>query len=197
VVQLEAELTVNAALLVYCPNPAVAARYRGMVESEGLSVPLRPFIFTPRDVPLVSDVNLARANPALAVFSALCHAGDAEVDAVFPAIAEALRTLGPTRAILYHDIVLAGLPRAPRARWEAYMTTTTGSQYRSELFREIDERGQAIGEGRAVLTVLDARGVHVPDEVREQIRACTDLTQLDTWLRRAVTATSADEVIRP
>jgi hypothetical protein len=94
------------------------------------------------------DVGLARANPALAVFSAISHGGDADVDAVFPALAEALRTLGPTRAILYYGIVLAGLPQAPRARWDAYMSTAVGSEYRSELLREVD----AQGEGRAVLT---------------------------------------------
>ena len=81
------------------------------------------------------------------------------------------------------------------------MSTATGSEYRSELFREIDARcqarGQAMGEGHAVLTVLDARGVPVPDAIREQILACTDLTKLDTWLRRAVTAATADDVIHP
>jgi hypothetical protein len=201
VAQLEAELTVNAALVVYCPNPAIARRYRGMFEFEGLSLPLRPFVFTPHEVPLVIDVELARANPALAVLSAICHGGEADVDAAFPAIAEALRTLGPKKAILYHDIVLAGLPQAPRARWEAYMSTAIGSEYRSELLREVDARGRALGEargeGRAVLTVLDARGVPVPEAIREQILACTDLPQLDTWLRRAVTAATADDVIHP
>jgi hypothetical protein len=63
-------------------------------------------------------VGLARANPALAVFSAISHGGDTEVEALFPALAEALRTLGPKKAILYYAIVLAGLPQAPRARWE-------------------------------------------------------------------------------
>ncbi len=201
VAQLEAELTVNAALVVYCPDPAIARRYRAMFEYDGLSQPLRPFIFTPHDVPLVVDVELARANPALAVFSAVCHGGDADVDVVFPALAEALRALGPKKAILYYDVVLAGLPQAPRARWEAYMSTATDSEYHSELFREIDARGralgEALGEGRAVLTVLDARGVPVPDAIREQILTCTDLTQLDTWLRRAVTATTADDVTHP
>jgi hypothetical protein len=205
VAQLEAELEVNVALVVYCPDPALARWYRGMFEGEGLSLPLRPFIFTPRDVPLVVDVELARADPAVVVFSALCHSGEADVDAVFPALAEALRALGPKKAILYYDIVLAGLPQAPRARWEAYMSTAVGSEYRSELLREIDERGQAIGEargeargeGRAVLTVLDARGVPVPEAVREQILVCTDLDQLDAWLRRAIVATSADDVIHP
>jgi hypothetical protein len=79
------------ALVVYCPRPAIARRYRGMFEGEGLSLSLRPFIFTAHD----------------------------------------------------------------------------------------------------------ARGVPVPDAVREQILACTDLTQLDTWLRRVATAATADDVVRP
>jgi len=207
--QLEAELDVDVALLVYCPDPALARWYRNMFAPEGLGMPLRPFIFTSDEVSLVVDVELARANPALAVFSAICHGGDADVDAVFPALAEALRALGPKKAILYYDVVLAGLPPEPRARWEAYMSSAVGSEYRSELLREADARGRAAGEaigeargeargeGRAVLTVLDARRVPVPGAVREQILACTDLTQLDTWLRRAVTAATADEVIHP
>ena len=78
--------------------------------------------------------------------------------------------------------------------------TTTVEEYRSELLRELanqhEQLGEAHGEGRAVLTVLDARGVPVPTAVREQILGCTDLAQLDTWLRRAITATTADDVIR-
>ena len=58
-----------------------------------------------------------------------------------------------------------------------------------------EARGEARGEGRAVLTVLDARGVSVSTAARDRILGCTDLAQLDTWLRRAVTATTADDVI--
>ena len=201
IAQLEVELGVEVALLVYCPDWALARWYRGMFEAEAYSLPMRPFVFTPDEVPLVVDVGLARANPALAVFSAICHGDDADVDAAFPALAEALRALGPKKAISYHDIVLAGLPPEPRARWEAYMSSAIGSEFRSELLREADTRGeargQALGEGRAVLTVLDARGVSVSETVREQILACSDLAQLDTWLRRAVTAVTADEVVHP
>jgi hypothetical protein len=116
--QLEAELDVAAALVVFCPNTAVARWYRRLVESDGLSLPLRPLIFTPADVPLVVDADLARANPALAVLSALCHGGHPEVDHLFPALAEALGSLGPRKAISYYDVVLAGLPVAARACWE-------------------------------------------------------------------------------
>src|SRR5690606_10880543 len=102
VAQLEAELNVNAGLLVYCPDPRIARRYRDLFEFDGLSLTLRPLIFTPHDVPLVVDVDLARANPALAVLSTICHGGDADVAATFPALAEALLSLGPKRAILYY-----------------------------------------------------------------------------------------------
>jgi hypothetical protein len=213
VAQLETELKVNAALIVFCPDPGIARRYRGMFEFEGLSLPLRPFIFTPTDVPLLIEIDVARTHPALAVLSAICHGGDPEVDAVFPALAEALQTLGPKKAILYYDIVLAGLPQAPRARWEAFMSTAVDPRYHSELFQRIDAQaeargkaegkaegraeGKALGEGRSVIRVLETRGIVVPDAIREQILACTDHDRLDTWLQRAVTATTADEVTRP
>ncbi len=203
VAQLEAELTVNAALIVYCPDAMVARRYRDMCEADGVSLLLRPLIFTPHDVPLIIETEVAQTHPALAVLAALCHASGPNVDAAFPALAAALQALGPSKAILYYDIVLAGLPEAPRTRWEAFMTTTIGSSYRSELLQEIDARGEARGEtrgeargeARAVLTVLEARGVTVPAEARERVLACTDFDQLDIWLRRAGTATTSDDVL--
>jgi hypothetical protein len=199
VAQLEAELDVSAALVVYCPDPAIARRYRDLFEFDGISLPLRPLIFTPDHVPLVLDAELARANPALAVLSVLCHGDHPEVGTMFPAVAAALHALGPENAILYDDIVLAGLPEAPRVRWEAFMSTTVGHQFLSEKYRRIvaenQRLGEARGEARAVLTVLDGRGVAVPDDVRERVLACTDLAQLDAWLRRAGTATTIDDVI--
>jgi hypothetical protein len=84
VAQLEAELDVDAALLVYCPDPVISRRYRNLLEANGLCLSLRPLIFTPDDVPLVVDKDVARASPALAVLSALCHGDLAEVEAAFP-----------------------------------------------------------------------------------------------------------------
>lgn len=168
--------------------------------SPGLSLTLRPLIFTPSDVPLVVDVDLARSNPALAVLSAICHGNDAQVEATFPALMEALRAVNPKTAVLYYDVVLAGLPTATRTRWEAFMTTTVGHEYRSELLRRLaaqhEELGEARGEARAIVTVLEGRGVEIPAEAREQILGCTDLAQLDTWLRRSGTATTIDDVLQ-
>jgi hypothetical protein len=199
VAQLEAELNVDAALLAYCPDPSIARRYRTLFDGDGLCLSLRPLIFTPDDVPLVVDVDVARAGPALAVLSAICHGDHAEVEAAFPALMEALRAVGPSRAILYYDVVLAGLPLATRTRWEAFMTTAADYEFRSELLRNVLARGkaegEAQGEARAILTVLDGRGVAVPDDIRDQVLECADTSQLDIWLRRAVTATTVDDVI--
>jgi hypothetical protein len=90
VAQLEAELAVSVALVVYCPDTPIAGRYRDMFAFDGISLLLRPLIFTPNDVPLVIDKDLARTSPALTVLSALCHGDHTEVDAAFPALAAAL-----------------------------------------------------------------------------------------------------------
>lgn len=215
VAQLEAELDVDTALVVYCSDAAVAQRYRDMFAADGLCLKLRPLIFTPDDVPLVADAESARADPSLAVLSTICHGDAAEVDAAFPALVEALHVVGPKKAILYYDIVLAGLPPAARVRWEAFMTTTAGYEFRSELLRNLAAEQKALGEAegmaqgmargraegvaegeaQAVLTVLAARGVAVRADVRDRILACTDLARLEAWLRRAVSATSIDDVL--
>ncbi|MBX6748087.1 MAG: hypothetical protein IRY85_00195 [Micromonosporaceae bacterium] len=55
--------------------------------------------------------------------------------------------------------------------------------------------GSSPTEAQAILTVLDERGVAVPPEARDRILACADLTQLTAWLRRAVRATTVDDVL--
>jgi len=46
-----------------------------------------------------------------------------------------------------------------------------------------------------VLRVLKTRGVHVPDDVRERVLACTDTNRLELWLDRAVTASTTEDVV--
>jgi hypothetical protein len=55
--------------------------------------------------------------------------------------------------------------------------------------------GMAEGMATAVLMIFDVRGVAVPDKVRTEIAACTDLERLDEWIRRAVNADSIGDVL--
>ncbi|GHD35108.1 hypothetical protein [Streptomyces galbus] len=45
-----------------------------------------------------------------------------------------------------------------------------------------------------ILRVLRVRGIEVPDAVRERVSSCDDLEVLGTWLDRAVTVGSADDL---
>lgn len=54
--------------------------------------------------------------------------------------------------------------------------------------------GQAAGRAKGLLLVLEARGIALSDETRKEIADCDDSQLLDQWLRRAATATSAEEV---
>jgi predicted transposase/invertase (TIGR01784 family) len=61
-----------------------------------------------------------------------------------------------------------------------------------------EARGRAEGEARgraeAVLAVLEARGLPVSDRQRARVLGCTDLEQLERWVRRAVTVKAAAEL---
>ncbi|WP_182906914.1 hypothetical protein [Microbispora sp. H13382] len=52
--------------------------------------------------------------------------------------------------------------------------------------------GKAEGKAEAILAVLAARDIQVPDEFRDKIRKCHDLERLDGWIRVAATVESAD-----
>ena len=55
--------------------------------------------------------------------------------------------------------------------------------------------GRADEAARAVLTVLRARGIAVPDVDRERILAESDVDCLERWLEKAVVAGSVAEVL--
>lgn len=76
------------------------------------------------------------------------------------------------------------------------MSTRYG--YKSEFMRGLAAEAEAEAEARAgakaVLAIFAARGISVRDDARERITNCTDVDQLDEWMRRAAVATSVDEI---
>jgi len=66
---------------------------------------------------------------------------------------------------------------------------------RTEGRAEGRAEGRTEGQAEAVLTVLRARGITVPDTARDRILAQRDFEQLKRWLERAATATVVEEVI--
>ena len=188
---LRARLRCGVTLLVISTDHAVAqwaARPIGMGHP-GLE--LTPLVVGPKLVPVVLDEGAAERDPELAVLSALAHGDEPEAAEVVMAALMATRRLDDDRAALYVDLVLANIGAAARAFVEELMASRT-YEYQSDFARRYFGQGKA----EAILQVLATRGLDVPTDVRERVLACKDLALLDTWLTRAVTATSVSEVLR-
>jgi hypothetical protein len=95
------------------------------------------------------------------------------------------------------DILQAALPKAVRRRMEKLMRTGK-YEYQSDFARKYfargEEEGRAAGEARALLLVLRSRGIDVPAAVARRIEAERDDARFEAWIRRALTATTIDDV---
>jgi hypothetical protein len=56
------------------------------------------------------------------------------------------------------------------------------------------EEGRAAGEARALLLVLRSRGIDVPEAAARRIEAERDDARFEAWIRRALTATTIEDV---
>lgn len=194
---LHARLGCAVYLLVVCADQVVADWCSRPVLAG--SIALTPFALGPRQVPVLTDPEQARQSPQMAVLSAMANGGAPDPVPVFEALLAALSALDDQdRAALYTDMVFAVLPAAARERLEELMTLTKPYSYQSEFarryFSQGEARGEARGEAKALLAILDARGVELSNEDRGRITACTDLTQLETWVRKAATATKIQDL---
>lgn len=130
----------------------------------------------------------------------MAHGDTGEGATIAAAVLPAVRGLDDERARFYYDLVYNSLNEAARRALEAKMK---GYEYQSDFAKKYVAEGRAEGrvEGRAegaaqaLLTVLQARGIAVPDAARERILAQTDPERLKRWLEKAAVATSVAEVL--
>jgi hypothetical protein len=183
---LYARLKCPLLLVVVCPDQRVADWCAEPIEiADPTFFVMKPVALGPVQIPVVTDMALAERNPALVLLSAVLNRDAPEPRRRLTVAAAAIRKIKLDYGELYYDPLLAVLPEAHRALLEEIVTT---AGYRSDFARHHEARGEARGEARTLLMILDARKVDVPDDVRERITTCTDIEQLDVWVRRAVTA---------
>lgn len=196
---LRARTRCPTVLLVICTNTRTAIWCAAPIHLGHPGWTLAPLVIGPDAVPMVTDAKEAARAPELAVLSAMAHGGSPEGADVLRALFGALSTIDDGQARLYSDFVLMALPPAARLSLEVMMETGT-YEYQSDFARkyvaegreEGREEGRAEGETRALLAVLAARGVEMSDDARERITNCTDIEQIEAWIRLAATADSTD-----
>jgi len=179
-------------LLVLTPDRAVAAWAATPIQLDLAGhLVLRPRVLGPDGVPAITDPEQAKRAPEFAVLSALAHGGGEPELAGKVGAAAIIAALGldQERAALYSQLIDAALSKAARAALEDLMQTQS-IPIKSEFARI----QRASAQAQDILLVLEARGLSATDEQRERITSSTDLELLKTWLRRAATAASADEL---
>ncbi|MFE0579308.1 hypothetical protein [Streptomyces sp. NPDC058874] len=96
------------------------------------------------------------------------------------------------------EFIAQGMGKHPAAALWRKLVAVDLSFYTSPLSEELRDEGRAEGEARRaaedVLAVLGERGLQVSGAARERIVGCRDVATLGRWLRRAVTAPSADAI---
>jgi len=194
---LYARLQCPVVLLVLSPDPAVAAWCAQPIVVSEPGLALTPVVLGSEQIPVVTDTWVARRHPELAVLAALAHGAEPD-PSVFTALFAAFDVIDLDHATLYIDLVLMVLPAAARARLEEFMTTTPfryQSEFARRYFGQGEAKGKADGKAEALLAILDARNIPVSDDVREDITTCTDIEQLEAWIRRAATADRMEDVL--
>lgn len=210
---LRSRVSCPTGLLVIAPDPAVARWCAQPIELGHPGFVLRPLVTGPDAIPVITDEQVARQDPELAVLSAMAHGEETMAHLIARAALAAAQGLDEDRVRLYVDLVVSSLNDAARAALEELMQSGN-YEYQSDFARKYVAQGREEGlkkglqEGReeglkkglkdgevmALLEVLDARGIALSAEARQRIQACADLAQLKVWLRRAVTVRNAEDL---
>jgi hypothetical protein len=189
---LRRQLRTDACVLVVTQSERVANWASRMIVM-GPGGALQPLVLRPSSVPVVDAVEDARKAPELAVLSAMVHGGGHVETAVEVALAAstAAHDLDRDRFLLYFGLIDAALSEAARKVFEMH---PQGAQFFSESLQQSFNKGRAASTSAAVIAVLEARALAVSDAQRERIVETTDLETLSTWVRRAATISSTDEL---
>ena len=117
-------------------------------------------------------------------------------ETIAAAVLPAIQGLDDDRVRFYYDLVYNSLNEPARRSLEVMMKDY---EYQSDFANKYVAQGRAEGRAetaaRNVLTVLRARGLAVPDAVRERILSQKDPERLERWLEKAAVAASAAAIL--
>jgi hypothetical protein len=194
---LRAKLRQPACVLVVTDDAGVARWAATPVPTGQPGVCFAPAVLLVTTLPWVSAQEAARA-PELALLLVLARPDDERSAAAAYAAIATVGRVDEERACLYHDLAVARLGAAGRAKLEALMKAGNfqpQSEFGKKWYAKGEAEGEARGKAEALLAVLTARGFALTDAQRARIADCRDLAALDRWLWRAVTAASVDDAL--
>ena len=152
----------------------------------------------PEQIPIITDPLQVAAQPDLATIGIMAHGQTREVAEAF---VNGIDQLKPEHAKQYDGYAKAIAPEAIQRILEETVKSSAelplgfiATEFLERGVARGRKEGEAKGEAKAILLMLSARGLTVSDEARERITTCEDLDQLETWVRRAATAETTEDL---
>ncbi|WP_433176273.1 hypothetical protein [Actinoallomurus sp. CA-150999] len=176
-------------VLCVCPDPGVAAYYAESFPTKLPGYTFQAVVFGPDRVPVITDSAEAAAHPELAAMAVMMHGSQAPVLQAFVA---ALLSLTSEYAEYYYGHAYNMAAPAVRRILEELVSKTW--PVNTPFAREHFGRGKTEGEVDALLTMLEARRIELPESARARICASTDIEEIKAWIKRAAVASSIDEL---
>ncbi len=180
-----------AYVVVIAIDPRVAAWATGTIDT-GQTL-FRPIVIGPRQIPVIDD--LEGVGVDLTLLSGLAHHDQPKAVEIGTVLWQALDQANEEHGDLYWDLFLRMVSQATRrALMLSYRNYQPQSEWGKQIYAEGQAEGRRAGEIKALWVLLEARGLSVRPAHEARVQACLDSSQFDTWLRRAATAQSIDEV---
>jgi post-segregation antitoxin (ccd killing protein) len=188
----------DSSLLVIAPDPVVATWCAAPIPLGPPGFVLTPPVLRRAAVPVVTDPVEAARRLELGMLSVMAHGETAQGKDIADALLPVITGLDEERSRFYFDLLVNSVNEATRRALEAMMKGYVyQSDFAKKYFAQGRDEGTAEARARAVLTVLRARGIPVPDAARERILAEKDQELLERWLEGAAVAASVAAVIDP
>jgi hypothetical protein len=183
----------DVVLVIIALDPEVAAWARQPISIGDGCMVVTPRVIGPESIPVITDFEVARRSPEMAVLSVAAHADEPGAEHIALAALAATHDLDNHRATLYPDLVFVLLGQVARATLEKLMATA-GFEYQSDIARKWFGEGKAEGKAEMLLKFLELKGISLTAEERERVLECEDVAQLDAWAARVLVAKTAGEV---
>ncbi|PRP97888.1 hypothetical protein ENSA5_31210 [Enhygromyxa salina] len=187
--------------IVFAPDADVRRRAQNMFAAEPRA---SPWFVEPHMLPPIHDVEQAAKDIDRAVLTAVFHARSELGVACIRATLEAMRKVAHKHRRVYGDLMRAmmteeQLEQIPERLFEIDDEAPLGPMeltgaYYVRGHREGREEGRCAEARKLILRVLERRSVALDEDQRHRIETASDLSTLETWLDRALTASSTAEL---
>ncbi|GAB3993808.1 hypothetical protein GCM10029992_06450 [Glycomyces albus] len=180
-------------LLVICTDAVARTWASRPIHIGPVDFILRPEVVGPEELLRMAEENSARDAVEVMILLAAMVGKGPQADHIARKLGRRLNELPDSSRRKYAGWAWRLLSNEACRVLEEYMSLTY-EQYLESPAGQLELKGERRGEIKALLKLLDLRGIEVSGETRERVESCTDTDTIDMWFSRAASASSAEEI---